>query len=117
MRDVVADGVSEDVVEGFGFWDVGAWLSYHGHEFAFVVETCAFLCYGVDGDGVGGTGEGGYWFVLEEYEHPWVTRHEGPEGLQIRRGILGSACWTTDGLAPFNSFYVRLAPPWHAARS
>lgn len=64
VRDVVADGVAEDVVQGAGFGDVGARAADYGDEFAFVVEAGAALGEGVDGDGVGGAGEGGYGFVL-----------------------------------------------------
>lgn len=57
MRDVVADRVSEDVVEGVGLGDVAAHFADDGDELAFVVEPFAFLGQGVDRDRVGGAGE------------------------------------------------------------
>jgi hypothetical protein len=65
VRDVVADGVAEDVVEGPGGGHVGAGLADDGDELAFVVEAGRVLLGdGVDGDGVEGPGEGGGGFVL-----------------------------------------------------
>lgn len=65
VRDVVADGVAQDAVEGAGLGHVGAALADDGDELALVVEALAALGHAGDGDGVVGAGEGGGGLVEE----------------------------------------------------
>lgn len=77
-RDVVADGVAEDVLGVVCSFDVFPRFADHDGEFAFVVELG--LAVGVDGDGGVGAGEGGRGL----HEDGWV----GGDGEVAFFGVL-----------------------------
>jgi hypothetical protein len=64
VGDVVANGIPEDVIQGFGFRDIAAGLSNHGDKLALIVQARAFLSQRVNWDGICGTGERSEGFVL-----------------------------------------------------
>jgi hypothetical protein len=94
VRYIISNSVSENIVEGFGFWDVDAGFPDDRDKFAFVIETGAFLCERVDWYWVCGACEGGNWLVLEGMS---TTNTSARGGSQIERGILGLA-YLTAGL-------------------
>lgn len=64
MRDVVAYGVAEDVVQRLRFRHIGAPLSNDGYQFTFVIQAGSLLSQLMDWDGIRRTGQRGNWFVL-----------------------------------------------------
>jgi hypothetical protein len=52
MRDIVADSISENVVQRICLRDVLALLAYHRNKLAFIVQSRHFLRHGRDFDGV-----------------------------------------------------------------
>lgn len=71
VRDVVADGVSQDIVECFGLGHLAAALSYDDNKLTLVVQPLTLLCDGRNGDGitVGTHGGGG---LIEEHWELWL---------------------------------------------
>lgn len=65
VRDVVADGVPEDVIKGLGLWDIRTRLANDDDQFALVVQPGALLRQGVYGHGVLGSRKRCEWFVLQ----------------------------------------------------
>lgn len=83
MRDIIPDGVSEDMGQRVGFGDVAPRRTDDGDEFAFIVEARRFLGHGGHGDGVVGPRGGGDGFVEEDR-----VFGEGEVGLGGVRGVV-----------------------------
>lgn len=96
VRDVVADGVAEHVVERLGLGHVTARLADHRHELALVVQR-AVLRDGVHGDRVCRTRERGDGLVEQDgvFRNWQVGLRGGTSALRISQPVKASGRWRT----------------------
>lgn len=84
MRDVIADGVAQDVIERFGFGYISALLPDDSNELALVIETLSFLSEWVDWNRIKGTTQRGDRFVLESTRVRILNVNKGTRYLVIQ---------------------------------